>query len=84
MIDREAIGELAMQLYDTFESTYGDDAKLGDAVLVAEVSNPGGGYDVLIRSTNDRAVTEVGLLTLGLQILRDGLQPLSYDDEGEP
>ena len=66
--DQAPIGKLTADLMDHLESRYGEDAEIGAAVLIVEVTS-GRGSEITSRSTDPRRHVTLGLL----EVARNGL-----------
>lgn len=75
-LDVGPIVDAAAMLVEHLRREYGEDAELGDVVVVAEVRLPPLGDDrgytvVHAEPSSPRAVVNVGLLELGLEAVRE-------------
>jgi hypothetical protein len=69
-LDQTKIGQLAAELMDNLEERYGEDAEIGDVVLIVEITSPEHGSQIAMSQTNPRGHVNLGLVEAASHIVR--------------
>lgn len=68
--DQTPIGNLAAELMDGLEETFGEDGQIGAVAIVVEVTSEAQGSSVAARYSDPRRHVNLGLLDIARQMLR--------------